>query len=119
VYLRALLGDGDQMQVSVSGGGEPVWNRNGRELFYRAGPGAGTELIAATIAFTPSVAVTGRVTLFSVAGMANGTPHANYDVSPDGRTFVMVGYNQSSRIAIIQNLPALIARLRGASGSSR
>jgi hypothetical protein len=96
-----------------------VWNRNGRELFYRAGPGAGPELAAATLAFTPTVTVSGRTTLFSVAGMANGAPHVNYDVSPDGQTFAMVGFNQASRIIIIQNLPALMAKLRGGAGSVR
>jgi hypothetical protein len=43
--------------------------------------------------------------------MASGTPHANYDVSPDGQTFVMVGFNPSTRIVLIQNLPALMAKL--------
>ena len=119
VYLRPLVGEGDQVQVSVSGGTEPVWNRNGRELFYRAGPGTGPDLAAASIAFTPTVSVTRRTTLFSVAGMANGAPHVNYDVSPDGQTFVMVGFNQATRIVIIQNLPAMIARLRGGSASTR
>jgi hypothetical protein len=113
VFLRPLLGEGDQVQVSVDGGTEPVWNRNGRELFYRAGPGAGRELAAAALAFTPTVMVTGRTTLFSVTGMVNGVPHVNYDVSPDGQTFAMVGYNQATRIIIIQNLPALMAKLRG------
>jgi serine/threonine-protein kinase len=113
VYVRPLQGTGDQMQISVGGGVEPVWNRNGRELFYRAGPGAGTDLVAAAMTFTPALTVTARTRLFSVAGMANGTPHANFDVSPDGQTFVMVGFNPASRIVIIQNLPALMARLRG------
>jgi serine/threonine-protein kinase len=120
VYLRPLLGEGDQVQVSVGGGTEPVWNpRNVRELFYRAGPGGGPDLAAATLAFTPTVTVTGRTTLFSVTGMANGAPHVNYDVSPDGQTFAMVGFNQAARIVIVQNLPAMIAKLRGGSGSTR
>jgi len=118
VYVRPLHGDGDQVQASTDGGGEPVWNRNGRELFYRAGPGAGTELVVAALGFTPAVTITGRTALFSVAGMANGTPHANYDVSPDGQTFAMVGFNMASRIVIIQNLPALMAKLRGGTGSA-
>jgi hypothetical protein len=50
--------------------------------------------------------------------MANGTPHSNYDVSAAGQTFVMVGFNPASRIVIIQNLPALMAKLRG-EGSRR
>jgi eukaryotic-like serine/threonine-protein kinase len=119
VYLRPLLDEGDQVQVSLGGGTEPVFSRNGRELFYRAGPGAGSDLAAAALAFTPSATITGRTTLFSVAAMANGTPHANYDVSSDGQTFVMVGFNPASRIVIIQNLPALMARLRGESRGTR
>jgi hypothetical protein len=31
----------------------------------------------------------------------------------------MLGYNQGSRIVLIQNLPALIARLRGGTRSTR
>jgi tRNA A-37 threonylcarbamoyl transferase component Bud32 len=119
VYLRPLQGEGEQVQVSVGGGTEPVWNPNGRELFYRAGPGAGPDLAAAALAFTPTVRVTGRTTLFNVAGMATGSPHVNYDVAPDGQTFVMVGFNQAARIVIIQNLPALIAKMRGEGGTSR
>jgi eukaryotic-like serine/threonine-protein kinase len=115
VHLRPLDSPGDQVQVSVGGGVEPVWSRAGGELFYRAGPGAGADLVAAAISFSPAATITGRTTLFSVAGMANSAPHANYDVSPDGRQFVMVGYNQATRIVIIQNLPALIATLRGGS----
>ncbi len=113
VYIRALHGDGVQVPVSLTGGSEPVWSRNGRELFYRAGASAGAELVAAAIAYTPGPTITGRTTLFSVTGMAEGTPHPNYDVSPNGLTFAMVGFNPASRIEIVQNLPALIAKLRG------
>ncbi|MDH4348433.1 MAG: hypothetical protein OEW17_06485, partial [Gemmatimonadota bacterium] len=57
--------------------------------------------------------VTARQTLFPVSDMSTATPHANYDVSPDGKTFVMVRLNPASRIMVIQNLPGLVARLRG------
>lgn len=39
-------------------------------------------------------------------------PHANYDVSPDGKTFVVVGHNPASRIVVIQSLQELIRRLQ-------
>ncbi len=48
--------------------------------------------------------------------MIGTTPHANYDLSPDGRTFVMVRRSPSTRIMIIQNLPALVERMRGRGG---
>jgi len=113
IYLRSLDGGGDQVQVSLAGGVEPVWSRDGRELFYRAGEGVGADLVAAEIAFAPGPVVTRRTALFPVTGYATATPHSNYDVSPDGRVFAFVAFNQASRVMIIQNLPALVARLQG------
>ncbi len=113
IYVRPLEGGGDQVQVSLAGGVEPVWSRDGRELFYRAGEGVGTDLVAAAMAFSPGPAVTRRTVLFPVTGYATATPHTNYDISPDGRMFAFVAFNQASRVMIIQNLPALVARLQG------
>jgi Tol biopolymer transport system component len=113
VYVRRLDGTGEQVQVSLSGGAEPVWGPNGRELFYRASDGTEVNLMMATIQPTPTLSVTGRQALFPVSDMATATPHANYDISPDGKTFVMVRLNPASRIMVIQNLPGLVAKLRG------
>jgi hypothetical protein len=59
-----------------------------------------------------------RRALFSVAEMVGSAPHANYDISPDGRTFAMVRRSAANRIVVIQNLPELLRRLRiaGAEG---
>jgi serine/threonine-protein kinase len=113
VYVRPLEGDEGQIQVSVSGGIEPLWGADGRELFYRTGAGAGSELVSAVIQSEPELAVVSRETLFSMADVATATPHVNYDVSPDGRTFAVVRFNPSSRIMVIQNLPELVRRLGG------
>ena len=113
IYVRALDGSGDQVQVSTDGGIEAVWNPRGGELFYRAGPGVGSDLVAATISVTPRINVTSRTPLFPVSSYATATPHRNYDVLPDGRTFAFVQFNQSSKVVFIQNLPALVARLSG------
>jgi Tol biopolymer transport system component len=120
VYLRPLAGDGDQEQVSQNGGSEPVWNRNGRELFYRGFAAGGQPvLIAAQLRAGPSPRVTERRELFSTAEYLASQPHANYDVSPDGAYFAMVRRSPSTRIMIIQNLPALVERLRGSGGAGR
>jgi serine/threonine-protein kinase len=113
VYVRPLKDEADQVQVSVSGGTEPMWSRDGRELFYRSGAGSGSELIQVAFRTDPAFSVTSRRALFSVAEMVNSTPHRNYDISPDGKTFVMVRFNPSTRIMVIQNLPALVERLKG------
>jgi Tol biopolymer transport system component len=117
VYVRPLNGHGDQIQVSLDGGTEPMWSRDGRELFYRAGSSGAAVLMTATIQAKPVLAVTARRSLFSVGDIMTSTPHSDYDVSPDGRTFVMVRQNPAARITVIQNLPALVERLRGAGGT--
>jgi hypothetical protein len=88
-------------------------------LFYRAGTGISGNLTSAKVQTTPRLAILERRTLFPVSGYSTATPHSNYDVSPDGRTFVFVGFNQASRVVIIQNLPALVERLRRGESSVR
>ncbi len=96
-----------------------VGSKRGSELFCRAGGGAGTHLVAAQLALSSRATVTGRTNHFPVGGYATGTPHSNYDVSPDGRTFAFVGFNQAARVMIIQNLPALVEALRARDTRSR
>ena len=111
VYVRPLVGDGDEVKVSLAGGTEPVWSRAGGELFYRSPSKDRVELTAATLRFSPEVSVTGRRRLFDVSAIIGAGPHANYDVSPDGRTFAMVRQNPASRIIVLQNAPALFRQL--------
>jgi serine/threonine-protein kinase len=112
VYLRDLQGSRDQLLVSSGGGSEPVWSPDGRELYYRE-TAVGAHLVAARIATSPAPAVTSRTRLFSVGDLVATNPHANYDISPDGRTFVAVRRSLAARIVVIQNFPALIRRLGG------
>jgi eukaryotic-like serine/threonine-protein kinase len=113
VYVRDLAGKGDQVLVSLDGGNEPVWNPDGKELFYRETKDADPYLVAAGIATTPALHVTVRRRLFPIVDIVGTAPHANYDVSPDGKTFVMVRRSPAARIVVIQNLPALVRRLHG------
>ncbi len=113
VYVRDLAGEGDQVLVSLDGGSEPVWSPDGRELYYRETKQADPWLVAAGIGTTPALMVTGRKRLFPVGDIVASGPHANYDVSPDGKSFVMVRNSPAARIVVIQNLPALVRRLHG------
>ena len=117
VYVLPLAGDGDQVQISAGGGSEPAWHPNGRELFYRQTADGRTMLMAAQLETTPRLRVAGRTPLFSVAEMVAANPHRNYDVSPDGRTFVMVQRSPSTRIMVIQQLDQLVRRASGSAAS--
>jgi serine/threonine-protein kinase len=119
VYVRDLAGEYDQVLVSLDGGTEPVWSHDGRELYYRETTQGDPFLVAAGVRTSPTLAVTGRKRLFPVGDVVGTNPHANYDVSPDGRTFVMVRRSPAARIVVIQNLPALVRRLQGDRAASR
>jgi hypothetical protein len=93
-----------------------MWGVRG-ELFYRAPAAGGSQLIAASLSLSATPIVSSRQRLFDVTDIVTSSPHANYDVSPDGRTFAMVRQNPATRIVIIQNLPALVRQLEdGATG---
>jgi eukaryotic-like serine/threonine-protein kinase len=116
VYLRPLNGEGDLVQVSQDGGSEPAWAPDGRELYYRNAKEGQVDLMVATLKTAPTLAVLERRPLFPITEMVGTAPHANYSVSPDGRTFAMVRRSPATRIIVIQNLPELVRRIRGARG---
>jgi len=87
VYVRPFPGPGGKSQISTDGGTEPMWSRNGRELFYRSGD----KMMAATIETKPVFAAAKPKLLFEGHYLA-GTYvlMQNYDVSSDGQRFLMV-----------------------------
>jgi serine/threonine-protein kinase len=87
VYIQPYPGPGGAIRISADGGTEPVWNPNGRELFYRSGNKMMVVETAATPVFAtakPRVLFTGNFALHY-----NSVP--NYDISRDGRRFLMIG----------------------------
>jgi serine/threonine-protein kinase len=97
VYVRPYPQPGPRVPVSVLGGTEPVWSRDGRELYYRTSD----SLMAASVALSPSFAVTGRRRLFNGTFLSGGFLR-EFDVAPDGQHFVMVrgGAAQSTLIGL-------------------
>ncbi len=98
------LGDSKQ-RISTSGGNQPRFSRNGRELFYVAGDGqmmaVALKPSATTFAFEPPKA------LFK-ARMQTG-----YDVAADGQRFLigtMAGEAKESAINVILNWTAGLPR---------
>ena len=85
-YVRPYPGPGRKWQISTDGGTEPVWNPNGRELFYRNG----NKVMAVDIATEPVFAAGKPRLLFTGDYMRTSRGIPNYDVSRDGRRFLMV-----------------------------
>ncbi|HEV2083862.1 MAG TPA: hypothetical protein VGR09_02155, partial [Gemmatimonadales bacterium] len=115
VYVRPFPGSGAKVLVSQNGGAEPVWSRDGHELFYRGFGQQGIPLVAVAVRAAPDFEVLSRRTLFDAADFEGAQPHANYDVSRDGRSFVMVRQGPLAEMVLVQNW-AEEARRRGAAG---
>ncbi len=86
IYVQPYPGPGGKWQISTEGGTEPMWNPNGRELFYRSGD----KMMAVDIATQPSFAAGKPRMLFEGQYQLSPVPAVNYDVSPDGQRFLMV-----------------------------
>ncbi|HEY8256415.1 MAG TPA: protein kinase [Gemmatimonadales bacterium] len=119
VFVRRLSGVGEEIQVSQQGGTEPLWAPGGHELFYRATAGDHLQLMAAELRLTPEPEVESRRMLFSLDDVVGSQPHSNYDISPDGKTFVMIRRSPATRIVVLQNLPELVRHLREANSATQ
>jgi len=103
-WLAYVSTERDQLQVYVSpypevdvkylvsgdqGGGEPVWSRDGTELFYRSG----NKMMVASIETEPTFRGGKPEELFegsyTVSGINPGFLQY-YDISPDGQQFLMI-----------------------------
>ena len=86
IYVQPYPGPGGKWQISTEGGNEPVWNPNGRELFYRSGD----RMMAVDVTTRPGFIAGKPRMLFEGRYEPAPVPIANYDVSPDGQRFLMV-----------------------------
>jgi Tol biopolymer transport system component len=89
VYLRPYPGPGAKVPVSRDGGTEPVWSKNGRELFYRKDD----QMLTVPVWIGRNLTVGNPRLLFQVQDtsyLLGAVPNANYDVFPDGHQFVIV-----------------------------
>src|SRR5262249_9638205 len=86
IYVRPFPGPGGKTQVSTEGGIEPVWSRDGKELFYRQGDKLMAVDVHTESTFTAGVSRK----LFEGHYVPSVTGGAGYDVSPEGTRFLMV-----------------------------
>ena len=106
--------DRARYQVSVGGGTEPLWSRDGRQLFYR---GADEQLIAVPVGSGSEFQPGPRRALFDASSYLQVPQGRNYDVGPDGR-FLMIRDDAppASRIVVVFGFTKeLAARVKGGS----
>jgi WD40 repeat protein len=89
VYVRPFPSvDSAKFAISVGGGLEPLWRRDGTELYFRDSHG---DMHVVAISAGKQFEHGAPRLLFSRPGMALQDYYRSYDVHPDGKRFLMLG----------------------------
>src|SRR5206468_1009688 len=108
IYVTSFPGPGGKMRISRSGGSVPRWRRDGKELYYMA---KDRKLTATEVRQAgSSIEAGGTRPLFDVPLLERFIYF--YDVSPDGRRFLVNPIEQSrpSPITLVINWTAELKR---------
>jgi serine/threonine-protein kinase len=120
VYVRPFPNvDGGRWQVSTGGGTRPVWARSGKELFYLD---ANNLLTAVAVETAPTFRAATPTTLFKTdyfsgfGGGGEAVAGRTYDVTPDGRRFLMIkdvegGRAEAANLVVVQHWAEELKRL--------
>lgn len=113
IVVQPFPGPGGRVQVSTSGGTEPLWSRDGRKLFYR---GSG-HLMAAIVRPGPTFDIVARDSALTDIYLYALNPHPNYDVLPDGAHFIFLEASDAGEMTVAANwLPVPRSRMTGGTG---
>jgi eukaryotic-like serine/threonine-protein kinase len=84
IYVEPVPGPGGRWQISSNGGEQPRWARDGREVFYRNG----TKMFSVSVQTRASF-IAGKPEELFDASFDRGGAVDGYDVTPDGKSFLM------------------------------
>ncbi len=108
VYVRPFPGPDRRWQVSTQGGTQPLWSRNGKEIFYRVG----NKMMVVDVSAGMDLTLSQPRQLFEQRYVFQNVSLANYDVSPDGQRFLMIKDEAGSgRLNVVLNWAEELKRL--------
>jgi len=110
VYVQPFPSADNELRISTAGGTQPRWRGDGKELFYVTPDGKLTA-VAVTVSPgpKPSLKAGAPVALFD-AHLSSGTQYFNYDVTADGKRF-LVATNPSANSTAGPATPPLTVRV--------
>ena len=83
-------------------GSEPLWSRDGRELFYRNQPG---KMVAVRVETESGFSTT---TLFADTAFRRNDAHRQYDLTSDGKRFITPGIDMArARFDVVRGSDAV------------
>jgi Tol biopolymer transport system component len=84
IFVQPFPGPGGRLQISTTGGGQPRWSRDGRQIFYMT---PDKKLMA--VSFDPRrMSASAPRVLFQTRIVAPSYDYFQYDVAPDGRFLI-------------------------------
>jgi Tol biopolymer transport system component len=101
VYIQPYPGPGGRWLISTDGGTDPVWAPKGDELYYLQGD----QMMAVAIQATATISAGAPRRLFEGRYERSGVGR-NYDLSPDGKRFVMIRSEErdtAARVHVVLN----------------
>jgi Tol biopolymer transport system component len=104
VYVQPFPPSGGKWQISTTGGREPVWTGDGKELFYFTGD-PDNKLMVVDVRTSPSFEAGAPKALFEMH-LNRSVVGRRYDVSADGKRFLLnvpVGEFKTNPITLVQN----------------
>lgn len=120
VYAQAFPGPGAKIQISSDGGTDPVWKRDGTEIYYRNGD----SMMAVPVTIRGALSLGRPQELWKghySHGMSSscgppGATSSNYDVTADGKRFLMIKDEDqdkaaSRQIVVVQGWAGELNRL--------
>src|SRR5262245_50727887 len=85
IYVQPFPDKNKKWQISTEGGEEPLWSRDGRELFYRFGQ----KWMVAEIQASSGEFKAARPRVLFEGSYVN-VPGLSYDAAPDGKRFLVI-----------------------------
>ena len=94
VYVRTYPDLKGRWQISSNGGLTPIWSHDGKEIFFLSTVG---KMMVASVRTSPSFSADPPKELFDISQMyIPNDPLTNFDVTHDGKRFVMVQNTRSN-----------------------
>jgi serine/threonine-protein kinase len=91
VFVQPYPPTGSKYQISTEGGRDPLWSPDGKQLFYNTVVGLTPgKLVAVDIRTQPSFNFGKPTSIPIPTGPVFGGPGRNYDITPDGKQFLVV-----------------------------
>jgi serine/threonine-protein kinase len=99
---------GGRWQVSSGGARQPLWSHDGKEIYFRDFEGA---MLAAKVDLSPTFTPGAAVRLFANADYAGSGTSASartYDLSTDGRRFLMIKLPPTATASIERSIVVVL-----------